>query len=72
MQFSSTKAPHQRKCAERQLGVTSVEYALLAAVLSLALIAGMTATGDANAGFITAVKDVVLQVLGIKSAALGG
>lgn len=54
------------------MGVTSVEYALLAAVLSLALIAGLTATGDANASFITAVKDVVLEVLGIKSAPLGG
>jgi Flp pilus assembly pilin Flp len=32
-----------------QLGVTSIEYALIASLIALAIIVGVSATGEANA-----------------------
>lgn len=55
----------------RQSGVTSVEYALLAALISLTLVVGVAATGDANADFIEVVKDAALKIMKGALAALG-
>lgn len=46
-----------------QLGVTSVEYALLASLIALAIIAGVGATGEANANSWTLWTGKVVAVL---------
>ncbi len=47
----------------RQLGVTSIEYALLASLIGLVIVAGLTATGGGNASLWTRWTNQVIAAL---------
>jgi len=44
-----------------EVGATSIEYALIAGIVSLAIIAGATALGDALSGMYTSYADEVAK-----------
>ena len=47
-----------------QRGVTSIEYALLASLIAMAIIGALSATGGANGSIWTAWTDKVVAALG--------
>lgn len=53
----------------RQRGVTSIEYALLAALIAVAIVVGLTATGLSNGRIWSMWTEQLIQAV---SAALGG
>ncbi|OGA98844.1 MAG: hypothetical protein A3E79_06820 [Burkholderiales bacterium RIFCSPHIGHO2_12_FULL_61_11] len=48
----------------RQAGVTSIEYGLIAALIAIAIIGGLSATGGANGSIWTVWTDKVLAAFG--------
>lgn len=46
-----------------QRGVTSIEYALMASLIAMAIIAGVSATGGANGSIWSAWTDKVIAVV---------
>lgn len=49
----------------RQHGVTSIEYALMASLIAIAIVGGVSAVGSANALNWSTVANKVLAALGV-------
>ncbi len=61
--FFGRTSKNEALIERRQRGVTSIEYALLAALIGLAIVAGVTAAGGSNASLWTVWTNRVIAAL---------
>jgi Flp pilus assembly pilin Flp len=59
------KLPGLMRSARHQRGITSIEYALIASVIGLAVVVGVGALGQANSDLWSSVVAKFLAALGI-------
>jgi Flp pilus assembly pilin Flp len=60
-----TEPERVNRHGQRQRGVSSIEYALMATLIAIAIVASVSAAGSANALSWSTVADKILAALGV-------
>jgi pilus assembly protein Flp/PilA len=63
--INDKKLPGLMRSSRHQRGVTSIEYALMASVIGMAVVVGVGAVGQGTFGLWTSVVTKVLAALGV-------